>query len=127
MMAKKNPTAAPTPAPDLLTEEMALADGGEAASVFLHELGNVLNNLLLNARLMQRQLPEEFRDRVGESCKLIGGVAVQMQHLAKFRQTRRSPPYSVDLSAAARAVADELNVKPGRVTTELGGPALVTG
>src|SRR3954451_20260029 len=107
MMAKKNPTAAPAATPDLLAEEMAVADAGEAASVFLHELGNVLNNLLLNARLMQRQLPEEFRDRVGESCKLISGVAVQMQHLANFRQTRRTTPYPVDLSAVARTVADE--------------------
>src|SRR4051794_33393240 len=99
-MPKKSPAPTadpvavpPAPPADLLAEETGLADAGEATGVFLHELGNVLNNLLLIARLMQRQLPEEFRSRLGESCRLISEVAGQMQQLAKFRQTRRSPPY----------------------------------
>ncbi len=101
----QNPSIPPTP--NLLSEETAIADGSEAAGVFLHELGNVLNNLLLSARLMQRQLPDEFRERMTESCQLISAAANQMQQLARFRQSRRIPSYPLDLISLVHATIGE--------------------
>lgn len=95
----------PPPPPDELAEQTALADAGEATGVFLHELGNLLNNLLLSARLLQRQLPEEFQPRLVETCQLITETAGQMQQLAKYRQLQRIEPYPVDLNALATEVA----------------------
>lgn len=124
-MAKKHPASEPAPS-DLLAEETILADAGEAAGVFLHELGNVLNNLLLSARLMQRQVPEEAQERLAESCRLITQVAGQMQQLAKFRQGRRVLPYPVDLNVVVRAVLKEVGGKSSRVELDLvDAPALV--
>jgi signal transduction histidine kinase len=105
-------------APGLLSEETNLADAGEAAGVFLHELGNVLNNLLLSARLLQRQLPDEFHEQTTESCRLISEVAGQMQQLAKFRQGRRTIPYPVDLHALVRDVIADCG-QASRVMTDL--------
>jgi signal transduction histidine kinase len=116
-MAKKKSSAA-EPLEEL-AEQTALADAGEAAGVFLHELGNVLNNLLLSNRLMQRQLPEEFRTRLADSCRLITEVAGQMQQVAKFRQTRRQEVYSLDLNKLVKEVVDDLGVKPAKLTLEL--------
>ncbi len=88
-------------------ENVVLADGGEAAAVFLHELGNVLNNLLLSNRLMQRQLPEEHASRLTESCRLVSEIAGHMQQLARYRQTQRIAPYPVDVNGLVHQLADE--------------------
>lgn len=93
-----------------LAEQAALADAGEAAGVFLHELGNVLNNILLQARLMQQDAPPELQPRLADTCKNISQTAQHMKYLAQFRQARRIRPYAVDLNETLRGAAAALDL-----------------
>src|SRR5688572_14253618 len=117
-MPKKNTKTDPGPQQHL-AEEIALADAGEATGVFLHELGNVLNNLYLSAKLMLRQLPEEYRPRLEDSCKAINAIAGQLRQLNDFRQGRRTLPYLVDLNALVQQVVAEH--KSADIETDLDG------
>jgi signal transduction histidine kinase len=87
-----------------LAEQIALADAGEAAAVFLHELGNVLNNILLQARLMQHEAPPALQQRLAETCKHISQTALHMKYLAQFRQGRRIRPYPLDVNDVVRSL-----------------------
>jgi signal transduction histidine kinase len=117
------------PTMDAVAEEMALADSGEATGVFLHELGNVLNNLLLTARLLQRDLPPEYSHRLDDSCRLIGEVAAEMQQLARYRHAHRVASYPVDVGQLTREIVDQLGSQAPRVSLVISGeqPPLVAG
>lgn len=92
-------------------EQTALADAGEASAVFLHELGNMLNNILLQAKLMQQEAPANLQPRLAQTCKHIMHSAQNMKHLAQFRQSRRATPYPVDLNAVIIDAVTGSNVR----------------
>lgn len=96
-------------------EQQRMADAGEAAAVFLHDLGNALNNVLLDNRLLQRELPAEHQDRLTESCNIIIETAKQMQQLAEYRQERRPDPYPVELNNALNEFAATNSNWDGRI------------
>jgi len=96
---------------DELMEQTALADAGEANAVFLHELGNTLNNVLLQAKLMQQSASPELQPRLADTCKHILNAAQHMKHLAQFRQSRRTKPYAVDLNGVVECVARSAQVR----------------
>jgi signal transduction histidine kinase len=117
------------PTMDVTVEEMALADAAEATGIFLHELGNVLNNLLLTARLLQRDLPAEYNNRLDDSCRLIGEVAVQMQQLARYRHAHRVLSYPVDVGRLTREAVENVGGQAPGVSLVISGdePPLVAG
>ena len=91
---------------DLLDEQTRLGDDAEATGVYLHELGNVLNNILLDAKLMQRDVPAEVANRLKDSCDLITESANQLKQLAQYRQRCRTAPYKVNIHEQIIAAID---------------------
>lgn len=92
-----------------LAEETGLADAAEATGVVLHELGNVLNNILLDTKLLQRKFPEEHRERLAETWRLITTISEQMQELNQFRHSRRGHPYPVNLHEVIQNCVNDLD------------------
>ena len=92
-----------------LHEETLIADVGEATAVYMHELGNALNNILLDLRLLQRELPEEHKQRLAESCNIVVDTAKQMQQVAQYRQGSRVQQYPVDLCKLISELVSENN------------------
>lgn len=113
----KRPTLAMLKA--ILQEERKLADAGEAAGVFLHEIGNLLNNLLLDSKLMQRELPAEFHERLAENCTIITKTAKDMQKLAAYRQSCRTVPYATDLQDAIDHAWNDLGESVGTIKKQI--------
>ncbi len=110
-----------------LAEQTLLADAGEAAAVFLHELGNVLNNILLDTKLLQGDLPDEHHERLGVTCELITETARKMKALADYRQRCRPQAYTVDLASAISDAAVSSGAEPFTKIQLSPGQLLVVG
>jgi two-component system C4-dicarboxylate transport sensor histidine kinase DctB len=102
-----------------LTEQTAAADVADAFSVFVHELGNVLNSLVLDVRLLERHVAEEGRGRLAGMSRLASGVPQMLGHVYRFRQGRRLPPGPLDLNRVALRVVEALARTGARVQVEL--------
>jgi signal transduction histidine kinase len=102
-----------------LQELSGAADVAEAFGVFLHELGNLLNNLVLDVRLLERELPPGAPPRLAEIGRLAGSVPSLLGHLARFRQARRQVPRAVDLNRVAARVVDRFARSGAGVQAEL--------
>ena len=102
-----------------LQELIGAADVAEAYSVFLHELGNVLNNLVLDVRLLEREIPESARGRLTEIGRLAGSVPSLVTHLTRYRQARRPRQQPVDLNDVAARVVAKLAQAGAAVQAEL--------
>ena len=91
-----------------LQELTGAADVAEAFGVFLHELGNVLNTLVLDVRLLEREMPQGAPARLTEIGRLAGSVPGLLGHLTRFRQARRQAPRPLDLNRVVARVVDHL-------------------
>jgi signal transduction histidine kinase len=95
------------------------ADVSEAFSVFVHELGNVLNNLVLDVRLLEREVPEAARGRLAEIGRLAASVPGLVGQLTHFRQARRPSPRPVDLNRVAAEVVERFTRSGAAVRLDL--------
>jgi signal transduction histidine kinase len=95
------------------------ADVTEAFSVFMHELGNILNNLVLDLRLLEREVPEGARGRLAEIGRLAASVPDLLGQLTHFRQARRPAARPVDLNRVAARAVERLGVPADAVRLEL--------
>jgi signal transduction histidine kinase len=102
-----------------LQELTGAADVSEAFGVFVHELGNVLNNIVLDVRLLERQVPDEARGRLAEVARLAGSVPGLLGQLTHFRQARRPAARPVDLNRVAADVVERLGRSGAAVRLEL--------
>src|SRR5262249_36378619 len=103
-----------------LQEQTAGADVAEAFGVFLHELGNVLNNVILDLRLLEREIPEAARGRLPSVSQLVGGVPGQLgSRLRRSRQGRRAAAGPVDLNRLACRIVEQARQGGAAVHTDL--------
>jgi signal transduction histidine kinase len=103
-----------------LAEQTAGADVAEAFGVFLHELGNVLNNVVLDLRLLEREVPEEARARLKEVSLLVGSVPTALvAPLMRYRQERRAPPRPLDLNRVACRAVERVRREGAAVRVQL--------
>jgi signal transduction histidine kinase len=102
-----------------LTEQTKAGDVAEVFGVFLHELGNVLNNLVLDVRLLERDVAEGGRARLAQMGRLASSVPQMLSHIYRFRQGRRTPPGPVDLNRVAGRLVEALRRAGMAVSTDL--------
>jgi hypothetical protein len=91
-----------------LAEELAeaefLATVGVAADGVLHELGNYLNRMLLQAAIVQARTPEGGRADVAVIREEGVGATNLLRPLQQRRQRRRQDKADVDLGGVVRAL-----------------------
>jgi hypothetical protein len=87
-----------------LTETESLATLGMATDGVLHELGNYLNRMLLQAAIVQRRVPEERQADVAVIREEGVGATNLLRPLQQRRQQRRQDKADVDLNGVVRAV-----------------------
>jgi signal transduction histidine kinase len=96
----------------------------EAVGPVLHEVGNLLNTMVLETGSMERRAPEEFRP----GCQRIRQAARQLSTLlhqfAAFRHNCTTPNYPVDLHEVLERVVRGLGTEQGRVTLNVAHGAL---
>ncbi len=102
-----------------LAEQTRSGDVAEAFGVFVHELGNVLNNLVLDARLLEPHVTHGGRGRLAQLNRLAGGVPKMLGHMYRFRQGRRTPPGPVDLNRITAEVMEAFGPDGAAVHAEL--------
>jgi signal transduction histidine kinase len=103
-----------------LQEQTAAADVAEAFGVFLHELGNVLNNVILDLRLLEREIPEAARGRLASVGQLLASVPSQLvAPLMRYRHGRRAAARPVDLNRLAGRIAERARRDGAAVHTDL--------
>jgi signal transduction histidine kinase len=102
-----------------LQELTGAADVTDAFGVFVHELGNVLNNLVLDLRLLEREVPDGARDRLAAVGRLAASVPGLLGQLTPFRQARRPAVRPVDLNRVAAGVVERLSRSGAAVRLEL--------
>lgn len=90
---------------DVQTELEALATIGLAAERLLHDLGNCLNRMLMQAALLRAQVPPGHQADIGVIVEEGRAAAQLLQPLRRQRQEEAQIP--VDLASAVRdALAD---------------------
>jgi hypothetical protein len=85
-------SGSPEPSQDLvqeMPEERNPAEGDECAGL-LHELGNLVNTLVLATRMLERQAPEGLRDQLHDIRQLGIDMATVMQRFHQNRHRRRA-------------------------------------
>ncbi|MGE3803944.1 MAG: ATP-binding protein [Gemmataceae bacterium] len=92
----------------LLCEERNKGDVAECASVFHHELGNTLNNLMLDAAALERELDGNGSPRIKEIKQTVACFAEQMKLFLQYRHARRTAAYPVDLHEILRGAVRDL-------------------
>jgi signal transduction histidine kinase len=96
------------------------AEVGEAFGVFMHELGNALNNLILDISLLARQAPAGAAERIEQIRRSGFQIAETARQIHAYRAGRRSPGYPVDLNQVIRQVVQEPDLRDALPKVELG-------
>jgi two-component system, NtrC family, sensor kinase len=112
-----------TPNTDDRTEDEGLSYLAALASPVTHEFNNFLNVVMLQAAILQQQVPEKYRDELAALRRQGKGVAGLIQHWQDYRQRFQRPPGPVDLNAVVGRVAATLGDSPAegvRLATALG-------
>ncbi len=109
-------------------ELQAYGDIAEAVSPVLHEVGNLLNTMVLEAGNLERQASNELRPGFQKIRQCGRQLAALLHQFAGYRSSKSPRPYPVDLHDVLRAAAQELDSGAARLELVLAPePALVAG
>lgn len=86
-----------------LDEERRKGDVAESAGVLHHELGNLLNNLALDAAALERELKDSPNERPREIRALVMSCAERIKDFMQYRNVRLVSSYPVDVNEVVRA------------------------
>jgi signal transduction histidine kinase len=111
-----------------LRELQRYGDIAEAVSPVLHEVGNLLNTMVLEASNLELQAPAQLRSGfqvIRRSARQLGSL---LNQFADYRSRKSPRPYPVELNAIVREAASCLAGGRERLTLDLAvGPILVVG
>lgn len=102
-----------------LAEQQALGDLAETIGPVLHEMGNVLNHVVLELGALERQIPAEHREKVKRVRQLGRSFVTMMTQYANYRSGVPGKPYPVAWPELLRQVSTELTERIGPVQLDL--------
>lgn len=102
-----------------LQEQNAYNDIAEAVSPVMHALGNLVNNMALEASTLQIKAPPEFTpgfQSIRETARAVGDM---LQHFADFRYSKYPPCYGVDVNEIIGQILAEMGLHDVNVESRL--------
>jgi signal transduction histidine kinase len=106
-------------------EQLTLAD---MVGPLAHELHNVFNNMVLQAAIVGRSVPEPFREQIGAFRELAFRASKMLSDLDTYRHNVRFPRQPVDLADIVRRVIEKHQERGLAIHYEVqGAPAPVLG
>lgn len=100
-----------------LSEEESIGDIAEAVGPLLHELGNLLNTIVLQVSTLEREVPEEAKPRLHSIREAGRTAAKHLRQFSNFRSSKYPSPYPLDLNAILKEVIAQ--IQPGKVEVDL--------
>jgi signal transduction histidine kinase len=101
------------------TEQVALGDLAETIGPVLHEMGNVLNHVVLELGALERQIPPEQREKAQKIRQLSRTFVTMLSQYANYRSSKQTKPYPVELATILRQVSADLAEQIGPVQLDL--------
>ena len=98
-----------------LARQTRLADLGELGGPLAHEFNNYLNTLVLQAAVLEQQLPENLRPELAKVRQQANRVAGLVKQLQNYRRGAPPTPTAVDFS---RVVSDAVEAVRQRCGAE---------
>jgi len=96
-----------------LARQARLADLGELGSPLAHEFNNFLNTLVLQAAVLEQQLPENLRPELAKVRQQANRVAALVKQLQNYRRGLPPAPVPVDVNRIAAAALQTVRQRVG--------------
>jgi len=102
-----------------LEELTKAATLGMASLAIAHELGNCLNSMLLQASIIEMQVPEELKEKVAMIRAQGAQAAAVLRPLQRVRLTEKQSDYPVDINSIVRQILEEQKEHQDRIEWRL--------